>query len=75
MAKEKPVADLTYEEAYAELEAIVAQLESEQQPLERSLQLFERGQSLASRCAELLDQAELKLRKLSGDQITDLDEE
>jgi exonuclease VII small subunit len=30
--------------------------------------LFERGQALAERCGELLDQAELKLRQLVPDE-------
>ena len=33
----KPIDTLTYEEAFAELEAIVAALESGEQPLERRL--------------------------------------
>lgn len=60
-----PVEDLSYEQAFQELEEVVAALEGGQQTLEQSLILFERGQSLARRCAELLDQAELRVRKLS----------
>jgi exodeoxyribonuclease VII small subunit len=63
----KPIEKLTYEEAYAELEIIVAALESGDQPLEATLSLFERGQLLTRHCAELLDKAELKVQKLSGE--------
>jgi exodeoxyribonuclease VII small subunit len=65
----KPVQDLAYEQALAELEAIVAALESEEKPLEESMKLFERGQALAARCTELLEAAELKVRQLSGDAL------
>jgi exodeoxyribonuclease VII small subunit len=35
--------------------------------LEDTLVLYERGQALSKHCAELLDQAELKIRTLAGD--------
>lgn len=66
----KPVAELTYEEAFAELEGILSALETEQRPLEEAMALFERGQALAKRCAELLDKAEIKVRQLSGEDLT-----
>jgi exodeoxyribonuclease VII small subunit len=69
----KPVEELTYEEAFAELETIVNTLEGEQNPLEDAMSLFERGQTLVKRCSELLDGAELKVRKLSGDELTDFE--
>jgi len=59
------IAGMTYEQAFAELETIVASLESGQQPLEQSLKLYERGQMLAQFCANLLDQAELKIKQLN----------
>ena len=71
----KPVEELTYEEAFAELETIVNALEGEQNPLEQAMSLFERGQALVRRCGELLDGAELKLRKLSGDTLIDFEAE
>jgi exodeoxyribonuclease VII small subunit len=71
----KPVEDLSYESAFSELESIVHALESEQRSLEDSMVLFERGQALVKRCAELLDLAELKVRQLSGGDLTDNTEE
>ena len=65
----KSIEELTYEEAYAELEGIVSTLESGDKPLEEALALFERGQLLTRRCAELLDKAELKVLKLSGETL------
>ena len=66
-----PVEQLSYEEAYQELENIVAMLESGQHPLDTALKYYERGQALASRCAGLLENAELKLRLLSGEELED----
>lgn len=66
-----PVEQLSYEQAFAELEQIVAALESEEHPLEQALSLFERGQALARYCAALLDQADLKVQQLSGEDLID----
>jgi exodeoxyribonuclease VII small subunit len=61
-----PIEDLTYEEAYAELEGIVLLLEQEQTSLESTIAWYERGQALAKRCQELLDKAELRVRTLGA---------
>lgn len=68
MSKVKPPEELNYEQAFEELEALVERLESGELALEESLSLFERGQALAARCSELLEQAELKLRQLVPDE-------
>lgn len=62
----RPPAELPYEQAFRELEAVVHQLEAGEQPLEETLAMFERGQLLAARCAELLETAELKLKTLGA---------
>ena len=67
-----PVEELSYEQALAELEDITRQLEENPPALEETLALFERGQALAKRCAGLLDQAELKVRQLSGEELEKL---
>jgi exodeoxyribonuclease VII small subunit len=66
--KEKPPQELTYEEAFAQLEASVQRLEEGTLPLEEALATFERGQALYARCSGLLEQAELKLRQLVPDE-------
>ena len=71
MPEPTPIDQLTYEQAFTELETIVTALESEQHSLEESLALFERGQALASYCAGLLDQADLKIQQLSEGNLTD----
>jgi exodeoxyribonuclease VII small subunit len=73
--KEKPIEELSYEEALAELEEIVSALESEQNQLEDSIKLFERGQALAARCSVLLEAAELKVKKVAGDDLVPFEEE
>ena len=71
----KPVEELNYEEALAELESIVTVLEGEQNPLEASLQLFERGQALVARCGEMLEAAELKVKQMSGGEAIPFEDE
>ncbi len=66
------VEKMTYEQALAELEEITRQLEENPPALEQTLALYERGQSLAKRCTALLDQAELKIRQLSGEELDQL---
>ena len=51
---------------------IVAALDSEEQALEDALALFERGQALAHHCTQMLDDAELKVQQLSGDNLEEL---
>ena len=69
----KKVETLTYEAAFSELQAIVAALESEGQALEESLGLYERGQVLVTYCAALLGKAELKIRQLGADGLSDFE--
>ncbi len=68
-----PVDQLSYEQAFAELETIVAALEANQVSLEESLALFERGQNLSQYCAALLESAELRVRQLTSIQPDGLD--
>jgi exodeoxyribonuclease VII small subunit len=64
-----PVEKLTYEQAMTELESIVAALETEKRSLDEVMALYERGQALARRCTELLEQAELKVQQVSGEEV------
>ncbi len=63
----RPVEELTFEEAFAELEETVRKLEAGGLTLEESLALYERGQALAAHCNRQLDEAELKIRQLTPD--------
>jgi exodeoxyribonuclease VII small subunit len=71
----KPTKDLTYESAFAELQDIVNKLEAEPGALDQAMSLFERGQALVERCSKLLDQAELKIKRLSGAELADFEED
>jgi exodeoxyribonuclease VII small subunit len=59
--------ELSFEQAYSQLEEVVAKLESGEMSLEESVKLFEQGKQLASHCQSLLDKAELRVKKLSDD--------
>jgi exodeoxyribonuclease VII small subunit len=63
-----PAAELTYEQAVSELEAVVARLEGGDLPLEEALRLFERGVALARHCAGRLEAAERQVELLSLDE-------
>jgi len=58
------VSSLSFDEALAELQVTVAALEEGGLPLERTLELYERGVSLHDRCARLLGDAEVRVRRL-----------
>jgi len=63
------IENLTFEKAFAELEETVHKLEAGGLSLEESLALYERGQALAAHCNAHLDQAELKVQKLSPEGV------
>ena len=68
-----PVEQLCYEAALSELETLVLDLESDEHALADALAMFERGQALARHCAQLLENAELKIQELSGEELLDFD--
>ncbi len=56
---------LSFEEALAELEGIVRDLESGKAPLEKSIQAYERGISLKTHCEGKLREARAKIEKIT----------
>ncbi len=58
------VKNATFEQNMARLEQIVRTLERGDAPLEESLKLFEEGTALVRSCGQLLDQAELQVKKV-----------
>jgi exodeoxyribonuclease VII small subunit len=67
--------DLSYEEAYQQLEKILQALENGDLSLEESLKLYELGAALAIYCTRKLDEAELRVRQWQpSDQTSDLDD-
>ena len=65
--KNEEITAMDFETAFHSLEENVALLENEELPLEKALEVYERGQLLARHCADLLEAAELKVRQLSED--------
>jgi exodeoxyribonuclease VII small subunit len=61
------VKQLSFERAIEELESIVKRLEEGKVPLEESIAIYERGESLKRRCEELLRQAEARVDKITTD--------
>jgi exodeoxyribonuclease VII small subunit len=73
---ETQIEQLSFDDALAELQRTVAELETGGQPLERSIALYERGVALHERCASLLAEAELKVQQLvtrAGGALTAID--
>jgi exodeoxyribonuclease VII small subunit len=74
MAKTTPTlpasrAPANYEEALAELEALVAAMEGGQLPLDALLQNYRRGADLLNYCRERLDAVEQQVKVLEEGQL------
>ncbi|NBO46761.1 MAG: exodeoxyribonuclease VII small subunit [Actinobacteria bacterium] len=65
------MADMSYEEARAELVEIVKTLEAGTATLEESLRLWERGEELANVCQQWLDGARERLAQAQTAQNQD----
>ncbi len=57
--------DLPFEAALAQLEDIVRQLERGDVPLDRSVEIYERGEALKRHCETLLKRAESRIQKIA----------
>jgi exodeoxyribonuclease VII small subunit len=64
MADVSDIQGFSFEQALAELERIVSELESGQAPLERSIEMYERGAALKAHCEQRLEAARLKVEKI-----------
>ena len=62
---DRPVEDLTFEEALKELEEVVGKLERGDVALEDSIALYDRGAALKKRCESKLAEAEEKVAKIT----------
>jgi len=60
----RPVASLSFEEALAELEGIVKDLESGKGKLEEAVTAYERGAQLRRHCESKLAEAEAKVQAI-----------
>jgi exodeoxyribonuclease VII small subunit len=65
------IEELSFEQAYRQLEETVQQLEAGNLPLQEVIALYQRGTALVKYCSLSLDNAELSLKTLtpSGDMV------
>ena len=63
--------EVPFEQSLGELETVVKQLESADLPLEKALELFERGMHLSEACRKQLTEAETRVEILmkKGDDV------
>lgn len=61
------LAELSFEDALDKLETIVRQLEDGNVPLEKSIEMYTRGDALRQHCESLLKSAEAKVEKIIVD--------
>ena len=67
MSDLKPVDEMSFEQALAELDQLVVQLVRGDVPLTDSIGLYERGAALKARCEAELARAEAKIGKIKLD--------
>ena len=60
--------DLSFEKALDRLEETVDKLESDNLTMDEALEAYERGTALADRCQEHLEDAEVRIERLSSDE-------
>ncbi len=67
MSKKTASTQPGFEQALAELEQLVSQMEAGSLPLEASVAAYQRGSELVKYCATQLDQVEQQVKILEGD--------
>lgn len=67
MTELRPVADLTFEQALAEMDSIVEKMRSNELTLQESVQAYTRGKELSKHCESLLAKAQAVVHKLDAD--------
>jgi len=69
----KPVAELTFEQALDELDALVRRMESGELGLDDSIAAYKRGSELAAFCQARLAAAEQQIQVLDAENLRALD--
>lgn len=69
---QKPAAELTFEQALDELDALVRRMEAGELSLDDSIAAYKRGAELAKFCQARLAAAEQEIKKLDGDLLVPL---
>ena len=65
MGEATDIPTMNFEKALAELETIVAKLESGKVDLEESIKIYERGEALRKHCESKLAEAEARIEKIT----------
>ena len=66
MSEKKKEQEMTYEQALAELNRVVAEMENADASLDELLKLYEKGTRLAVFCAKKLDEAKKLVVEIAG---------
>lgn len=67
MSEEKPIEEMSFEEAIREFESVVSALDRGDVPLEDSIKLYERGSKLKAHCEAKLKKAEEQVEQITLD--------
>lgn len=67
ISDETEMEELSLEQAFKQLDAMLDQLESREIPLEESFQLYQKGMTLLKICNEKIDTVEKKILIMNGD--------
>ena len=67
MSEANDISAMSFEAAVAQLESIVEQLERGDVPLDKSIEIYERGEALKAHCEKLLSAAEKRIEKIRLD--------
>ena len=67
--------EASFEEQLKELERIIEQMDQSDTPLEKSIELYERGMELKKSCEKLLEGYERRIQKVEGALEVPLEEE
>lgn len=65
--EQKPEQEISLEEAFAQIEEVIAHLETEEITLEQSFQEYNRGMQLLQHCNASIDQIEKKVLQINED--------
>jgi exodeoxyribonuclease VII small subunit len=61
---DKPIEEMSFEEALSELEKVVKKIDSGEESLDESIQAYEKGAKLKKHCEQKLKEAKLKVEKV-----------
>jgi exodeoxyribonuclease VII small subunit len=67
MSEANDISAMSFEAAVAQLESIVEQLERGDVALDKSIEIYERGEALKAHCEKLLSAAEKRIEKIRLD--------